>query len=545
MIDNIIKVFISYSWDNEQHQKWVKKFADDLDAYKEVHIVLDQYDLSSFDDKNHFMEQAVYDSQIILIVCTEEYANKANNRKGGVGIETKMTIARHWDEMEKTGKSDVIAILRGDKTKSIPYYLKDKIYISFEEEKNYANSLSELIDKIKSKINSESKRPTKTKSLTDKQISDFQFDRVDDILAINYRNRDLIKRQVDYSGKNEIKYEYWKVTYLTNSSLILILFNNVNIKDTIERFIANHKTNIPNKIIILRANKGRSGYIQSIFDQNNVAVTITEYTIEKFVWEECIDQDWKKENKIVEDEFFIDQRVYKNIDEQDSLCGFSLDYLKNEFLTKEGSASILMLFASGGMGKSTLSQVLINRINMQHDRKALLIQSEIIRNNIQNDAIKNFSIKNLYQLYDIYIKMISDQKSLLTQKQFELGVLTGRIVVLIDGLDEIISLFRSNFNLDEFIESLIELNKQLGEVKIIITSRLNIFQNNVGLHNNNEIDLIFLQGFEEDIWKQYVEKRFAKYSNTNMYLKKVEKYLSSVLEPSQSKRKVILPFFLE
>ena len=53
------------------------------------------------------------------------------------------------------------------------------------------------------------------------------------------------------------------------------------------------------------------------------------------------------------------------------------------------------------MGKSTLSQVLTNKINDSKVKKALLIQSDIIRNNIQKDAIRNFEIKNLYELYDI------------------------------------------------------------------------------------------------------------------------------------------------
>ena len=53
----MLKVFISYSWDGNIHQDWVKKLADDLEVYEEFHIVFDQYDLDTQLDKNYFMEK--------------------------------------------------------------------------------------------------------------------------------------------------------------------------------------------------------------------------------------------------------------------------------------------------------------------------------------------------------------------------------------------------------------------------------------------------------------------------------------------------------
>ena len=163
----------------------------------------------------------------------------------------------------------------------------------------------------------------------------------------------------------------------------------------------------------MRTIQGEKDYINKIFDSNNININISEYTIEQFIWDECIDQDWKNENRITEEEFFIDQRIY----EEDGLgnknnLDLSLPYIKEHFIEKNSDNSTLMLFASGGMGKSTLSQVLTNKINDSNEKKALLIQSEIIRTNIKKDAIRNFEIKNLYELYDIYEKNIIKNKSL-------------------------------------------------------------------------------------------------------------------------------------
>ena len=539
------KIFISYSWDSRTHKEWVKKLADDLEEYQEFHIILDEYDLNNQIDKNYFMEKGIFESNLVLVICTEEYALKANNRDGGVGIETFMNTIKHWEEMAEKKESNIFTIVRERRNSSIPNYLKGKISISFQNDSEYDKSLNYLIEKIRVHMTKDNNRPPKTKTLRDKPINYFQFDRVDDILAIIAKRREKIDSEIDFSGKNRIKYEYWKISSLNADLLILVLFNHITIKDTLERFIDKNHKNLPKNLTILRTTHGEKDYINKIFENKNKNIYIKEYTIEQFIWDECIDQEWKNENKITEEEFFIDQRVY----EEDVLgnknnLDLSLPYITNNFIESNIDKSTLILFASGGMGKSTLSQVLTNKINDSKVKKALLIQSDIIRNNIQKDAIRNFEIKNLYELYDIYEKMIIKNKSLLTQKQFELGIISGKIVIIIDGLDEIITLFKENFNLKEFINSLEVLNNQLGKAKVIITSRVNILENNNYLKTIQDIKILYLKGFEEDIWNKYINKRFSKYRNTDAYVKKINKHISWLLEISKEKEKIILPFFV-
>ncbi|WP_432420490.1 SEFIR domain-containing protein [Pectobacterium brasiliense] len=38
-------IFISYSWDGDEHQEWVRKLADSLEVDNEYHVVWDGYDL--------------------------------------------------------------------------------------------------------------------------------------------------------------------------------------------------------------------------------------------------------------------------------------------------------------------------------------------------------------------------------------------------------------------------------------------------------------------------------------------------------------------
>ncbi|WP_196333603.1 TIR domain-containing protein, partial [Vibrio campbellii] len=94
------------SWDDGCHRKWARQFSDRLEEIYEIHVTFDQYDLDSRIDKNHFMEKGVFENEFVLLIITDEYRDKADNRKGGVGIESYLAISKYWEEMLKYGKSN-------------------------------------------------------------------------------------------------------------------------------------------------------------------------------------------------------------------------------------------------------------------------------------------------------------------------------------------------------------------------------------------------------------------------------------------------------
>lgn len=151
------KIFISYSWDNEAHKQWTLNLANQLEEYSELHITLDQYDLDSFSDKNHFMESGVFDNDYIILIVTPEYVHKSNSRSGGVGIETKLASSRHWEESLTLGVSKIIPILRSGT--ELPNYIKEKFYIDFRDDEKLSSSFEQLIKNITD--SAKSIRPTK------------------------------------------------------------------------------------------------------------------------------------------------------------------------------------------------------------------------------------------------------------------------------------------------------------------------------------------------------------------------------------------------
>ena len=69
------KVFISYSWEDDEHKNWVRSLTDKL-LENGIDATLDQYDLSLGDRLPQFMEQSVTNADYVLIICTPTYKKR-------------------------------------------------------------------------------------------------------------------------------------------------------------------------------------------------------------------------------------------------------------------------------------------------------------------------------------------------------------------------------------------------------------------------------------------------------------------------------------
>jgi tetratricopeptide (TPR) repeat protein len=118
-------VFISYSHDSDEHKNWVKTFVRRLNQ-DGIQVIFDEKDMEFGDDVSQFMEQ-VMKSDFALIVCTPQYKNKADERLGGVGCETKFMAAEF--RTSQNGRKFIPIIREGDELRSVPYWLSGGKYI--------------------------------------------------------------------------------------------------------------------------------------------------------------------------------------------------------------------------------------------------------------------------------------------------------------------------------------------------------------------------------------------------------------------------------
>ncbi len=124
------RIFFSYSHDSDAHKLWVRNRAHDL-SRRGLEVILDQNDLKPGGDIHHFVELAVTSADFVLMVCTPQYAARANSRQRGVGMETALITS----EIYRGATDKFIALLRqGGVDESIPSYLMHKLYVDLRDD---------------------------------------------------------------------------------------------------------------------------------------------------------------------------------------------------------------------------------------------------------------------------------------------------------------------------------------------------------------------------------------------------------------------------
>ena len=144
------KVFISYSWSSKEHVQWVLELATNL-VENGIDIIIDKWDLPEGEDKYKFMERIVNDKSVdkVLIVSDKLYADKSNNREGGVGTETQIISTELYEQFsEGDQKSRFVALVCEKDEKSKPYlptYYKNRIYIDCSDDELKSTNFEQLV----------------------------------------------------------------------------------------------------------------------------------------------------------------------------------------------------------------------------------------------------------------------------------------------------------------------------------------------------------------------------------------------------------------
>ncbi|MFV8356846.1 toll/interleukin-1 receptor domain-containing protein [Flavobacterium sp. XS1P32] len=136
-------VFISYSWDSQEHKEWVVKLANYLIEKAGCNVLLDQFDLAAGKELTHFMENGLEKADKVIIVLTEGYKKKADSRTGGTGFEYSLISQGLYDLQANNDK--FIPILRqGTKATSAPVYIRTKVYHPMQENSKFENDAFNL-----------------------------------------------------------------------------------------------------------------------------------------------------------------------------------------------------------------------------------------------------------------------------------------------------------------------------------------------------------------------------------------------------------------
>ena len=117
------KVFVSYSWDNEDHRSWVRNFAARLRG-DGVDATLDQWNVRLGDPLTQFMEESIRDNDFVLIICTPGYKDRSDGRIGGAGYEGDIMTAEVYTT--RNHRKFIPVLCKGDWNSAPPSWLSGK-----------------------------------------------------------------------------------------------------------------------------------------------------------------------------------------------------------------------------------------------------------------------------------------------------------------------------------------------------------------------------------------------------------------------------------
>lgn len=146
---NAPKVFISYSWHPVTNGNKALALAERLSG-DGVHVIIDKWDLKEGQDKYVFMEKLVTDKEVrrVLLICNRDYAEKANERIGGVGTESLIISSEIYEETEQIKFIPVIFEVDEQGKPYVPQFVKSRIYIDLSQEEHYEENYEMLVRNI-------------------------------------------------------------------------------------------------------------------------------------------------------------------------------------------------------------------------------------------------------------------------------------------------------------------------------------------------------------------------------------------------------------
>ena len=200
---------------------------------------------------------------------------------------------------------------------------------------------------------------------------------------------------------------------------------------------------------------------------------------------------------------FIDNNVIDKSNNRDSLKATRV--IKDWFL--EDDSPIIVLTGMGGVGKTTLTKYFLNSTlkdqPQDQDKYVLFLDSSTLI-----DKLKTTNIKSIYDLY----KADSNEQRLLTEELFRLSIDNGSFIIILDGLDEIISRMKESFDINSFFNKIYtDYCFNSAKTKIIITCRDSIWEETVAQSESIKelaIKNILLEPFDEKQAKEFFKSCF-------------------------------------
>lgn len=266
-----------------------------------------------------------------------------------------------------------------------------------------------------------------------------------------------------------------------------------------------------------------------------------------------ISEKFKPINLFFIDDFIREQCTPKIIQEDRSnflsISNFVLPILNqgqqnetiNEYLIgwfEKNNDPILIIKGTGGIGKTTFSQFVADTAQNKYPQTTILfIDSVLIKDTLLKS--KHNGQYKIYNFYEALYEITDSISEKLTEEVFRINIDAGNILLIIDGLDEVISKI-PNFNVKEFLKSIDDSSDSLGGGKAIITCRTHFWDSADFVEE--KFSVIELEPFNKSQAKQFFQKSFG---DDDVKIKKAIKLANEFRYPKAENQNVYDPYVLD
>lgn len=269
--------------------------------------------------------------------------------------------------------------------------------------------------------------------------------------------------------------------------------------------------------------KHRKEYIERItreYSSRFPQLTLSHEFIEDYIWDRCLPDAAKLTDTPSSEPYFIDQKLHAT-DRSLLSLSFVDSIVNNQILAKK---PVYVVFGDGGAGKTTFCEQAVARINDYQSKglhkKAILLSSFDIPDESSGKGVKIDSLESLYTL------TMANDDNLIHPVNLALNISSGNLLIIIDGLDEIQAKLKERFALDEFLDSVRDLNDTYLNCSVIVTSRA-IDQSSF---ERPDVSIFYIKGFDEQLVDQYLIKRFKR---DHAAISRAREYLSQISQDAE------------
>ncbi|OFX61373.1 MAG: hypothetical protein A2046_15185 [Bacteroidetes bacterium GWA2_30_7] len=352
----------------------------------------------------------------------------------------------------------------------------------------------------------------------------------------------------DLTKGENINYHLFQFTLSSfeNIKMFYILLKpNYTLSSVISHFNSNYANLINKNLVILapkdplQKTRNRIEKIKKTFNNSNVEYIQDHFFDKTF-------KSVKQENILLIDDF-IDP-IIKDNDSQ--IIG--INGLLN-WVNTESSSRIAIINGQGGIGKTTLCKKLHDILLRDFKRYHIIfINSTVLLKEFSKLDFNDEKEYEIYNIYEIWCRSINRvNQEILDKNAFYINYFLGNILIIFDGIDEVISTI-PNFNLSSFLINVAKIQENIGKGKIIINCRdtyiYEVFQqknekNNLSKIDKEAIEVFDLLPFNKELAENYFSKHFGKKQKINNALNLLDEFV--IKDINNASEYIYPPFILE